>query len=245
MFDPIVGSKTHFMGPLVNGDLGTSLSYDDGSGAEFWTPVKSQTLRRAALTLGHHMCRGCGFKSRKYQEVLAPNGQVWALDQMQVVCIFCAGVKCIDLVAPQRSGVALYLPEWSQKKLVVVAKAIYVARISQGPIADQARELLDLFMHRRRRAEKIVGGEATANALLQHQRAMGPDDVEAGGLRVWPLDRRIIKEADLEFNQFPQILAYWRSKDGPFGSIAPPTWDPDAFMPYLTKMRAASPLYQS
>jgi intracellular multiplication protein IcmJ len=35
------------------------------------------------------------------------------------------------------------------------------------------------------------------------------------GLRIMPLNRRIISEADLEFNQFPQILAFWRSKHGP------------------------------
>jgi intracellular multiplication protein IcmJ len=44
------------------------------------------------------------------------------------------------------------------------------------------------------------------------------------GIRLFPLERRIIKEADLEFNQFPQILAYWRSKDGPFGGKTPPQW---------------------
>jgi intracellular multiplication protein IcmJ len=43
-------------------------------------------------------------------------------------------------------------------------------------------------------------------------------------LRLFPLDRRIIREADLEFNQFPQILAYWRSKDGPFGKLQPKQW---------------------
>mgnify|MGYP000275845136 CR=1 FL=1 len=37
-------------------------------------------------------------------------------------------------------------------------------------------------------------------------------------------NRRIIKEGDLEFNQFPQILAYWRSKDGPFGDVPPRRW---------------------
>ena len=44
------------------------------------------------------------------------------------------------------------------------------------------------------------------------------------GVRIFPLDRRIIKEAELEFNQFPQILAYWRSKAGPFGGKAPTQW---------------------
>ncbi len=47
------------------------------------------------------------------------------------------------------------------------------------------------------------------------------------GFRILPLDRRIIKEGDLEFNQFPQILAYWRSKDGPFGDMPPPEMGQD------------------
>ena len=58
---------------------------------------------------------------------------------------------------------------------------------------------------------------------------MGPKhysmrDEKLKGLRLFPLDRRIIKEQDLEFNQFPQILAYWRSKDGPFGGKVPSQW---------------------
>ena len=28
----------------------------------------------------------------------------------------------------------------------------------------------------------------------------------------------------MEFNRFPQILAYWRSKNGPFGSYQPKDW---------------------
>ena len=33
-----------------------------------------------------------------------------------------------------------------------------------------------------------------------------------------------LEQSDLEFNQFPQILAYWRSKDGPFGGKVPKDW---------------------
>lgn len=36
------------------------------------------------------------------------------------------------------------------------------------------------------------------------------------GLRLFPLDRRNLREGELRYNQFPQILAYWRSKQGPF-----------------------------
>jgi intracellular multiplication protein IcmJ len=35
-------------------------------------------------------------------------------------------------------------------------------------------------------------------------------------IRLFGLDRRIITERDLEFNQFPQLLAYMRSGEGPY-----------------------------
>ncbi|MFA7457021.1 MAG: type IV secretion protein DotN, partial [Micavibrio sp.] len=44
------------------------------------------------------------------------------------------------------------------------------------------------------------------------------------GVRLFPLDRRNVSEGELKFNQFPQILAYWRSKDGPFAGILPSNW---------------------
>jgi hypothetical protein len=52
-------------------------------------------------------------------------------------------------------------------------------------------------------------------------------------LRIYPADRRIVREGDLEFNQFPQILAYWRSKDGPFGEIPPRRMPDNTLMPFI------------
>jgi intracellular multiplication protein IcmJ len=128
-----------------------------------------------------------------------------------------------------RSGVLIWLPEISQADLHHIARAIYVARISQGPVADAARKALDVLTKRREDAKARLGTDdpfILSSVLKDYisnnaYEARGP---KLEGLRLFPLDRRIIREADLEFNQFPQILAYWRSKDGPFGKLQPKQW---------------------
>ena len=128
-----------------------------------------------------------------------------------------------------RSGALIWLPEIPQHQLHNIARAIYVARISQGPVAEAARKVLDMIMDRRKEAKRRVQTDDPhiLSTVLSdylsykhyHQRTK-----KLEGLRLFPLDRRIKNEAGLEFNQFPQILAYWRSKDGPFGGQSPPQW---------------------
>lgn len=178
-----------------------------------------------------HTCQCCGFQSQKYQELLHVNGDLTDLSEknLKTVCIFCHQCFNLDKVTTMRSGVLLWLPEISQADLHHIARAIYVARISQGPIADAARRSLDALMKRREDVRSRIGTDdpyilATVlkdyltNAHYQNR------DKKLEGVRLFPLDRRIIKEADLEFNQFPQILAYWRSKAGPFGGKTPQKW---------------------
>ena len=128
-----------------------------------------------------------------------------------------------------KSGVLLWIPEIDQADLHHIARAIYVARISQGPISDAARRSLDALMQRREVLRNRIGTDdpyilATVlkDYLTDSHYANRENKIE--GVRLFPLDRRIIKESDLEFNQFPQILAYWRSKDGPFGGKVPQKW---------------------
>ena len=128
-----------------------------------------------------------------------------------------------------RSGVLIWLPEIEQHELHHIARSIYVARISQGPVAEAARKSLDVIMSRREEAKKRISTDDPyiLSTLLRDYlgtKSYNQRMSKLNGVRLFPLDRRIIKEADLEFNQFPQILAYWRSKDGPFGGKAPPQW---------------------
>ncbi|MCB1563428.1 MAG: HNH endonuclease [Alphaproteobacteria bacterium] len=179
----------------------------------------------------HFTCRCCHFQSKKYQEVHALNNDNTDLRDKNLitVCIFCHQCFNLEKVSEMRSGVLLWLPEIEQARLHHIARAIYVARISQGPVAEAARKSLDALMARREEVKRRLQTDDPYILATVLRDYLGDQHYERResklkGVRLFPLDRRIIKEADLEFNQFPQILAYWRSKDGPFGKKTPPQW---------------------
>ena len=191
----------------------------------------SPEARQKILERDGNTCACCGFQSAKYQDILYANGNPVDTrpENLSTVCIFCHQCFNLDQVAQMRSGVLVWLPEVSQADLHHVARSVYVARISQGPVADAARRTLDIFMQRREEARNRLGTDdpfilssVLRDYISGKTYEMAPKKLE--GIRLFPLDRRIIKEADLEFNQFPQILAYWRSKDGPFGGLLPRQW---------------------
>jgi intracellular multiplication protein IcmJ len=188
-------------------------------------------VRHKVLTRDNHTCQFCGFHSKKYQEVHFIDGdhKNHHVDNLATACIYCH--QCFDLekVAQMRSGVLVWLPEVEQTDLHHITRAIYVSRISQGSMADTAKKALETLMNRREEAkarlqtdDPYVLAMVMRDFLGPRQYAMREEKLE--GIRLFPLDRRIIKEGDLEFNQFPQILAYWRSKDGPFGGKVPNKW---------------------
>jgi intracellular multiplication protein IcmJ len=198
----------------------------DSEGGTLTAEVRQKILERDG-----HTCRYCGFTAGKYQDVHFLNnvkGDVRP-DNLTTACIFCH--QCFNLqdVPAMRSGVLIWLPEISQADLHHMARAIYVARISQGPMADAARKALDVLTRRREDAKNRLGTDdpfILSSVLKDYisDRAYEARMAKLDGVRLFPLDRRIIREADLEFNQFPQILAYWRSKDGPFGALPPKQW---------------------
>lgn len=191
----------------------------------------SAEARQKILDRDQNSCTCCGFQSAKYQEILHINGNPIDTrpENLATVCIFCHQCFNLDQVAQMRSGVLIWLPEISQSDLHHIARAVYVARISQGPVADAARRTLDIFMQRREDARTRLGTDdpfILSSVMRDYISGKAYEEARTKleGIRLFPLDRRIIKEADLEFNQFPQILAYWRSKDGPFGGMLPRQW---------------------
>lgn len=193
--------------------------------------VMTPEIKKAVFDRDDNTCQCCGFQSNKYQEVhfLDQNPSNLSMDNMVTTCIFCHQCFNLDLTCTMRSGVLIWLPELSQTDLHHVMRAVYVARISQGPMAEAARSTLDSLMARREEARHRIGTDdpfvlATVMKDFLTSRYYADRGSKLEGLRLMPLDRRLIREADLEFNQFPQILAYWRSKDGPFGKSAPTLW---------------------
>lgn len=182
-------------------------------------------FRQAIFNRDFDTCQFCGLRSKKYQDVLAEDGFDRSARAVFTACIFCSQCLMLESVESLRSGVLIWLPEMSQAALHQVMRVVYVLRIKQGLPAEKARRVLDLFIGRRQAAaERLtsdhpaflaerMGACSTAEELSELRRKLRD-------IRLLPLDRRIIREADLEFNQFPQILAYWRSKNGPYASLA-------------------------
>ena len=193
--------------------------------------ILTPEIRKSILERDDHTCQCCGFRATKYQDIhfIDQNRQNLKIDNLATVCIFCHQCFNIDVASKMRSAVLIWLPEIDQVALHHMARAIYVARISQGPMAEAARVALDTLMGRREEARRRIETDdpfvlATVMRDFLTSRHYAERGVKLDGIRLLPLDRRLIREADLEFNQFPQILAYWRSKDGPFGNRAPTLW---------------------
>ncbi len=215
------GGKTSGSGAAASGSASLS-------GGRVKVPAD---LKNKIFEHDNHTCRFCGFKSAKYQEAHFLNRNLTDMNEKNLVtaCIFCHQCFNLDDVSIMKSGTLIWLPEIEQARLHHIARAVYVARISQGPVADAARRSLDALMSRREEAKKRISTDnpyilATVLRDYLGEKHYAARDAKLKGIRLLPLDRRIIKEADLEFNQFPQILAYWRSKGGPFGAKTPPQW---------------------
>ena len=180
-----------------------------------------------------HTCHYCQFRAEKYQQIhyFDGNSKNEADSNMVTTCIFCHQCFNLDSVAAMGSGVLIWLPEISQPDLNNLARAVYIARISQGVMAETAKAMLEVIMSRREEAKQRLGTDdpyvlATVLGDLLPQSAYDKRHDKLDGIRLFPLDRRKVKESNLEFNQFPQILAYWRSKHGPFEGHPPLEWLP-------------------
>jgi intracellular multiplication protein IcmJ len=194
-------------------------------------PNADEETRQKIFERDKHACRYCGFQSKKFNVVHVRDGNPKnASDEnLATSCIFCHQCFHLDQVGSMKSGVLIWMPELTQPQLHHLARAIYVARITQGPMAENARKMLETVMKRREAAlERLKTDDPQILSLVlkdyldrkQYKTALEKLD----GIRLFPLDRRTVKEGDLEFNQFPQILAYWRSKEGPFGQVMPQSW---------------------
>jgi len=186
-------------------------------------PEVAPSVRRAVLARDLDCCRFCGFQSAKHQQAVALADDLRDVAALATACVFCEQVACVDTVPSRRSGVLVWLPEVGQAELNAVARVLYVCRVRQDELAARARALLDKIVDRRPKAETAFGS-ADAAVLAKRLRTEAEGKAGAGslgrdwmarGLRLFPLDRRLVTEGELQYNQFPQVLDFWRSRNGP------------------------------
>lgn len=214
-----------------------------------WNPAKTRAIgrvtpeaREAVIQRDDHTCRCCGFRAEKHQQVLHINGDDRDFTESNTLtaCVFCH--QCFDLteVDKMHSGMLIWLPEISQHDLHHLMRAIYIARVTQGPLAELARQTFDVLYARGDEAKKRLGSkDPGALALVMRDFLAGAEYQQTQnnlkGIRLLPLDRRMIKDGDAEINFFPQILAHWRSKTGPYGAMPAQDW-PQLFLNTTTAL---------
>lgn len=150
-------------------------------------------------------------------------------DNLVTACVFCHQCLNLERAGQMNSGVLIYCPEIDQVTLHHVARSIYVARRTQGPMADSARIAMNSLLSRKDEATVRIGTDSPRLLAAVMRELLEPNAYKRrmevlDGIRLMPIDKRLLKEDDFEFDQFPQILAYWRSTNGPYGKVLPPTW---------------------
>lgn len=126
------------------------------------------------------------------------------------------------------SGFLIWLPEISQAQLHHLCRAIYIGR-PNPTFAGRAQTALDALMSRRADAKKRLGTDdplVLGTALLENlsEQDYQRRTAKLSGIRFLPADRYLVNGRNGIQDQFPAILAYWQSAQGPYSRIPVEGW---------------------
>jgi intracellular multiplication protein IcmJ len=191
----------------------------------------SPQIRGAVQRRDFWTCRFCGVRSLRYQQVIAITGNWHDVDRMLTVCPLCQPCCSLELAVSMQSGVLIEWPSLDQAELNRVVGEIHVAKVLGGTAQNrrwQARALASLdLLNSARAGPRTRLGTDDPGAFAARLRECGTSEARGrfrdncGAIRLLCLGKRTIADNDLVFNQWPQIIAYWRSPDGPFPATQP------------------------
>ncbi len=213
--------------PFLPVSPGVRRPSDAGVGApKAQTNIKKQTEK--VLRRDDYTCRFCGFHSKQYQRVVA-NPDERSPQPFVTACTFCEQCITLERASITGAGVLVWLPEIGQAELNHIVRAIYVARAEKNELTDTATRAMDALMTRRADAKKRLGSDdplllaTVMQEMLTAEEAHGAS-TKLDGIRLLPPDKHIMRTAAGDVNQFPQILKYWRSAEGPYGQLPVEKW---------------------
>jgi intracellular multiplication protein IcmJ len=204
-----------------------------GTGGKRKSLDRSQLKKHTqqALERDNFTCRYCGFYSRQYQKAIPKDWQGDPVSsELVTACTFCEQCLALDLAGQMGSGTLVWLPDISQLALNNIMRAVYASRAHgkdmPEKIRNTAQRAFDVILHARGEAKRRIGTDdpgILASVMLEglNDAAYAKRSEKLQGLKLMPLDRRIGGESD----QFPRMVTYWISKEGPFGDLAPEKWE--------------------
>ena len=224
--------------------LGVKRSLDAQQSGTAGKPKKRKALSKPELSKlvqatfekDSYTCCYCGFKSKQFQKAIPKD---WAVtdprdSEMVTACIFCEQCFALETVGPMASGTLIWLPEISQAALHHIMRAVYASRaqmdIAPENIKNCADRTFEVLFNRRGEAKRRIGTDdpmVLAAALLENvsEDTFRNRETKFSGVRLMPLDKRMIpSNTGKDNDQFPRIIEYWVSDDGPLGKLPPDTW---------------------
>jgi intracellular multiplication protein IcmJ len=215
----------------------------DAQGSSSGSKRKPLTRQQISKLLQHTLekdnfaCCYCGFTSRQYQKAIPKD---WSVNdprdaELVTACIFCEQCFALETVAPMASGYLVWMPDMPQATLNNIVRAIYVARSHGSKLPERvaacADRAMDIFTHARGEAKRRIGTDdpaVLATVLLENldARTYGKRSEKLEGVRLMPADKRVVVNSKgVENDQFPKILSFWTSPEGPFGTTSPDKWE--------------------
>lgn len=208
---------------MISPSLGVRQRPDAGQGSPSGGLTKSR--HEKALQHDNHTCRCCGFRSLRYQRVVPYEGE------FVTMCMFCEQCFALDAVGAMGSGVLVWLPEISQVDLNHIVRAIYVARASDNHrLSELANRAYDALTARRSDAKRRLGSDdplllATVFYESLDDKEYKDREKKLEGIRLLPMDKRLVTVRAGTADVFPSVLEYWMSSEGPFGRLPVDKWE--------------------
>ncbi len=181
-----------------------------------------KTLRRDDFT-----CRFCGFRAEQYQRIVTCEKA--GDPPFATACGFCEQCLTLDRTGLSGAGILIWLPEISQVQLNHIMRAAYVARAAKGDIGAAGSRVADALMTRRTDAKKRLGSDDPLLLATVLHESLGDDEyndaaTKLEGVRLFPLDKHLVRTTKGDVNQFPQMVKYWCSPSGPFARMPVEQW---------------------
>jgi ankyrin repeat protein len=200
----------------------------------------TELLLRSVLHRDDNTCRGCGMRAQSHQTAVCVGPIPREVRHWATFCTFCAQCFQLDQIKRTQSATLVYLPEVEQAQLSHVARELLVACVTGRKNRDRSLRAVDLLRERGEEAVRRLGTEEPSvladwleEAVTHGERANL--ETKLHGIRLMPQSRLVVREGDLEFNRFPQIVAFWRSANGPCAGVK------DGVLPWLSLLESQIP----
>lgn len=221
-------AASHELGLRIRPVAAHGGNFLSGSSAGLPNEVRTKVMKR-----DNHTCVYCGFRALRFQEVRPADPDAAPRqnrpEDWVTVCHMCDQCLSLERAGFMGEGLLIWMPEMSQPDLNHLVRALYVGRSSDDAVAEAAKRGIDALRSRRDDAKRrlgtddplilatVLGDYATAEEGRSH-------DEKLDGIRFLSLDRRIQRTPTGEVDRFPDMIAYWKSKEGPFGEVPLNQW---------------------